>query len=201
MPQAASCKSHISTEGLAIFDKFGAAQKGDPRAHLLKGAKLQELVDQLKEQEPFLTTTRAIPTSADRMDGTSGNIMEAYYASIDRLHEQYPELDAEPSRTMNFDEVHVFSFFLLKLYAHHLQQAGLNNRGEFENKNLTVFTSIKLQKLAKRAKSRAAIRAVNSLSLHQVRRRRGEHKCCNLNKIELHSKHPLRSAALNLKKD
>jgi hypothetical protein len=147
MPQAASCKSHISTEGLAIFDKFGAAQKGDPRAHLLKGAKLQELVDHLKAQEPFLTTTRAIPTSADRMDGTSGNIMEAYYASIDRLHEQYPELDAEPSRTMNFDEVRVFSFFLLKLYAHHLQQAGLNNRGEFENKNLTVFTSKALLKL------------------------------------------------------
>ena len=66
MPQAESGKGYISTEGLAIFDKFGAAQKGDPRTHLLKGAKLQELVDHLKAQEPFLTTTRAIPTSADR---------------------------------------------------------------------------------------------------------------------------------------
>ena len=108
MPQAASGKGHISTEGLAIFDKFGAAQRGDPRAHLLKGPKLQELVDDLKAREPFLTTTRAIPTSADRMDGTSGNIMEAYYVSIDRLHEAYPELDFEPSRTMNFDEVRAF---------------------------------------------------------------------------------------------
>jgi hypothetical protein len=38
---------------------------------------------------------------------------------------------------------------LLKLNTHHLQQAGLNNRGEFEQKNLTVFTSIKLLKLLK----------------------------------------------------
>ena len=47
----------------------------------------------MKVQEPWLTTTKAILTSADRLDGTSLNIMDAYYTSIDKLHERYPQLD------------------------------------------------------------------------------------------------------------
>ena len=79
--------------------------------------------------EPWLTTTRAIATSADRMDGTAANIMEAYYQSIDDLHESYPIFDEEPSRTMNFDEL------------------ALNNRGEYVEETLQVFTSVSLLKL------------------------------------------------------
>ena len=104
----------LTPQSLAVFDKFCASQKCDPREHTLTGAKLKESVEQLKRMEPWLTTTRAIATSADRMDGTAANIMEAYYTSIDELHETYDILDFEPSRTMNFDE------------------CGLNNRGEYQ---------------------------------------------------------------------
>ena len=105
MLQARSGRGYLSKQSLAIFDKFCADQKGDPRSHVLKDSKLEDLVAELKAKEPWLTTTRAIPTSADRLDGTAANIMEAYYLSIDDLHEAYPLLDQEPSRTMNFDEV------------------------------------------------------------------------------------------------
>jgi hypothetical protein len=81
--------------------------------------------------EPWLTTTKAIVTSADRMDGTAANIMEAYYASIDDLHESYRILDEEPSRTLNFDEL------------------SLNNRGEYVKELVEVFTSIALLKTLK----------------------------------------------------
>ena len=84
---------------------------------------------QVKRMEPWLTTTRAIATSADRMDGTAANIMEAYYKSIDDLHEAYPVLDDEPSRTMNFDEL------------------SINNRGEYVEETLQAFTTISLLKL------------------------------------------------------
>jgi len=83
----------------------------------------------VKRMEPWLTTTRAIATSADRMDGTAANIMEAYYKSIDNLHDSYPILDEEPSRTLNFDEL------------------SLNNRGEYAEETLQAFTSIALLKL------------------------------------------------------
>jgi hypothetical protein len=86
---------------------------------------------QVKRMEPWLTTTKAIGTSADRMDGTAANIMEAYYQSIDDLHDSYTILDEEPSRTMNFDEL------------------SLNNRGEYAEETVEVFTSIKLLKLLK----------------------------------------------------
>jgi hypothetical protein len=111
---ASKGKVLLSSKSYAVFDKFCASQKCDPREHTLNGAKLKEAVVQLKRMEPWLTTTRAIATSADRMDGTAVNIMEAYYTSIDELHEQYDILDFEPSRTMNFDE------------------CGLNNRGEYQ---------------------------------------------------------------------
>ena len=104
----------LTPKSLAVFDTFCASQKGNPREHTLDGTKLKEAVAQLKRLEPWLTTTRAIATSADRMDGTAANIMEAYYTSIDKLHEKYEILDLEPSRTMNFDECE------------------LNNRGEYQ---------------------------------------------------------------------
>jgi hypothetical protein len=145
---AKSGKVMLTPTSLATFDKFSAAQKNDPRAHTLHGTKLQEFVDevrtcvftchrfwcslstpQVKRMEPRLTTTRAIATSADRMDGTAANIMEAYYASIDDLHEAYPIFDQEPSRTMNFDEL------------------ALNNRGEYVEETLQAFTAISLLKL------------------------------------------------------
>ncbi len=50
-------------------------------------------MDRLKSQEPWLTTTKAISTSSDRLDGTSIPIMKQYYTSIDELHERYPDLD------------------------------------------------------------------------------------------------------------
>jgi hypothetical protein len=111
---ASKGKILLTPKSLAVFDKFCAAQKSDPREHTLTGTKLKEAVERLKRMEPWLTTTRAIATSADRMDGTSANIMEAYYTSIDELHERYDVLDFEPSRTLNFDE------------------CGLNNRGEYQ---------------------------------------------------------------------
>ncbi len=55
-------------------------------------------------------------TSAGRLDATAVSIMEVYYASIDKLCEQYAILDRQPTRFMNFDEL------------------GMNNRGEFEKK-------------------------------------------------------------------
>jgi hypothetical protein len=55
-------------------------------------------------------------TSADRLDATAVNIMEAYYVSIDKLCEAHEILDRQPTRFMNFDEL------------------GMNNRGEYEKK-------------------------------------------------------------------
>lgn len=126
--QARESKSCLSKNSLAVFDKFAAAQQGDPREKQLSGAALEDLVGKLKEAEPFLTTTKAILTSTDRMDATAVNIMEGYYATIDDLFEAHPELDREPTRIMNFDE------------------AGLNNRGEFEKKDMTVFVTKELLK-------------------------------------------------------
>ena len=57
-------------------------------------------------------------TSADRLDATAVNIMEAYYTSIDKLVEEHSILDRQPTRFMNFDEL------------------GMNNRGEFEKKGV-----------------------------------------------------------------
>jgi hypothetical protein len=111
---ASKGKILLTPKSLAVFDNFCAVQKSDPREHTLAGTKLKDAVERLKRMEPWLTTTRAIATSADRMDGTSANIMEAYYTSIDELHERYDILDFEPSRTLNFDE------------------CGLNNRGEYQ---------------------------------------------------------------------
>ncbi len=117
-------KTALTPQTLAVFDKFIADQKCDPREHTLSGTKLKDFVEEVKEKEPWLTTTRAICTSADRMDGTAANIMEAYYTSIDDLHNQYEVFDLEPTRTLNFDE------------------CGLNNRGEYEQESKTVFTAV-----------------------------------------------------------
>ncbi len=65
------------------------------------------------------------------MDATSVNIMEAFYVSFDKLCEQYEELDRQPTRIMNWDE------------------AALNNRGEYEKKDLTVFVFKELLKILK----------------------------------------------------
>ena len=124
-------KTGLTPKTLAVFDSFSAAQKNDPRKHLLSSTKLNDLVDEVKRLEPWLTTTRAISTSADRMDGTAANIMDAYYTSIDDLHDMYPVFDLEPSRTLNFDE------------------CGLNNRGEYEEESQKVFTSIEWMKKLK----------------------------------------------------
>jgi hypothetical protein len=130
-------KTALTPLTLAVFDRFSADQKCDPREHTLSGTKLAEFVEEVKRMEPWLTTTRAICTSADRMDGTAANIMEAYYTSIDKLHEKYEIFDLEPSRTLNFDE------------------AGLNNRGEYEQESKTVFTTVEwLKKLRGRTPHR-----------------------------------------------
>ena len=71
-----------------------------------------------RRSHTFLTTTKAILTSTDRMDATAVNIMEGYYVSIDDLCEKHPELDEEPTRLLNFAE------------------ALLNNRGEYEKKDI-----------------------------------------------------------------
>jgi len=91
--QATAGKGAFNFGSLATFDKFAAESRDDPRAKALSGKRLQELVDTLKENEPWLTTTKAILTSADRLDGTSVPIMDNFYTSIDRLHERYPTLD------------------------------------------------------------------------------------------------------------
>jgi hypothetical protein len=124
-------KGLLKPSSLATFDKHSAEQKNDPRAHTLHGPRLNELVEEVKRLEPWLTTTKAINTSADRMDGTAANIMDAYYRSIDDLHDQYTVLDDEPSRTMNFDELQI------------------NGRGEYAEEDQKVFTTIKLIKLLK----------------------------------------------------
>lgn len=129
--QAHESKSCLSKNSLAVFDKFAAAQQGDPREKPLSGAALEDLVRKLKEAEPFLTTTKAVLTSTDRMDATAVNIMERYYATIDDLCEEHPILDEEPTRLMNFDE------------------AMLNNRGEYEKKDMTVFVTKVLLKSLK----------------------------------------------------
>jgi hypothetical protein len=113
-------KSCLSKNSLAIFDNFAGQAKSDPRTKPIAGAALEALVEKLKAAEPFLTTTKALLTSADRLDATAVNIMDAYYAEIDKLCEEHPILDLQPSRFMNFDE------------------ASLNNRGEYEKKDLTV---------------------------------------------------------------
>ncbi len=124
-------KGLLKPGSLATFDRFSAEQKNDPRVHTLHGSRLNELVEEVKRLEPWLTTTKAINTSADRMDGTAANIMDAFYGKIDDLHEQYPVLDDEPSRTMNFDELQI------------------NHRGEYAEEDQLVFTTIRLLKLLK----------------------------------------------------
>ena len=104
-------KGCLGKTSLAVFDSFAASDKDTPRAITLSGSKLNALIDDLQRQEPWLTTTQANLTSADRLDGTAVNIMDAYYQRIDDLALQFPVFDLEPSRIMNFDE------------------CGLNNRG------------------------------------------------------------------------
>lgn len=80
-------------------------------------------------------------TSADRLDATAVNIMEAYYTSIDKLVEEHSILDRQPTRFMNFDEL------------------GMNNRGEYEKKSLEeVFVT---KELLKRLKGLAPLRVMS----------------------------------------
>ena len=129
--QSTSGKSALTKHSLATFDRFAADNRDMPRKKTLAGKQLVQLIGELERQEPWLTTTSSIKTSADRLDGTAINIMKPFYESIDRLHLIYNILDQEPTRTMNFDE------------------AGLNNRGEYEKQDLQVFVSKGLLKLLK----------------------------------------------------
>ncbi len=56
--QSLASKSCLSKNSLAIFDKFAANAKGDPRKQPLSGASLEELCRKLKECEPWLTSTK-----------------------------------------------------------------------------------------------------------------------------------------------
>jgi hypothetical protein len=58
MLQSLTSKSCLSKNSLAVFDKFAANAKGDPRAKTLSGSALEDLCRKLKESEPFLTTTK-----------------------------------------------------------------------------------------------------------------------------------------------
>ena len=91
--QATAGKGAFNFGSLATFDQFAAESRDDPRAKPLSGKRLEALVDKLKEKEPWLTTTKAILTSADRLDGTSVVTMDNYYTSVDTLRERYPQLD------------------------------------------------------------------------------------------------------------
>jgi hypothetical protein len=73
------------------------------------------------------------------LDATSINIMEAYYREIDKLCEKHKILDEQPTRFLNFDEL------------------GMNNRGEYEKKDMAVFIN---KDLLKSLQGKAAVRVM-----------------------------------------